>query len=111
MKTWWMSFVSNDSEFLGACLVDAVNEAEAVRITWNLKINPGGEVMITEFPTRDPEAIKEIERLGKNRLFSEAELMSDGSCNKIGDLPKEIQDKIESDLDHKIFCEHNNKPE
>ncbi len=44
-ELFWMSF-ANEMGFLGACLVRAYNVDLAVRRTWELGINPGGEIMI-----------------------------------------------------------------
>ncbi len=48
MTMWWLSFCDPDAptgeQFLGACIVDAVDEITAVRVAHILGINPGGEV-------------------------------------------------------------------
>lgn len=45
---WWMSFCDpskpTGEQFLGLCIVDAVDEVSATKIAWALGINPGGEI-------------------------------------------------------------------
>ena len=42
---WYLSFAGAEG-FLGACYVEAEEMEEAVRRTWTLGINPGGEILI-----------------------------------------------------------------
>ncbi len=48
MTMWWLSFCDDrkpkGAQFLGLCIVEAVDEITAVKITHALGINPGGEV-------------------------------------------------------------------
>lgn len=48
MTRWWLSFADPDrptgQQFLGACIVRAVDEISAVKVAHALGINPGGEV-------------------------------------------------------------------
>jgi hypothetical protein len=45
---WWLSFTDPDQpeeqQFLGACLVKATGMFGAVRVSYELGINPGGQV-------------------------------------------------------------------
>lgn len=46
---WWLSFcdghLPKGSQFLGACIVEGDDVAEAAREAWARGCNPGGEVM------------------------------------------------------------------
>ncbi len=48
MTRWWCSFCDprkpRGEQFLGLCIVEAVDQISAVRVTHALGINPGGEV-------------------------------------------------------------------
>ena len=54
MTIFWLSFCSEKSDekeaFLGACYIEAKNDLDAVRKTHELKINPGGQVLIMPIP-------------------------------------------------------------
>lgn len=48
MTRWWLSFADPDrpkgQQFLGLCIVEAVDEITAAKVAHALGINPGGEV-------------------------------------------------------------------
>lgn len=48
MVSWWLSFCDPSrppgAQFLGVAIVDATHFTEALKVTWILKCNPGGEV-------------------------------------------------------------------
>ena len=61
---YWMSFVDvskpkveGEDRFLGALIVEAVNEYEAVWRSRFLKLNPGGEIMMFCIPQKYHERI------------------------------------------------------
>lgn len=47
MILWWISFCDphkpTGEQFLGLCIVRAVDEVSAIKVAWALGINPGGE--------------------------------------------------------------------
>ena len=53
-KTWYLSFVDDQrvpgNQWLGACIVEGCDMADAVRNSHRLGCNPGGEVMIILMP-------------------------------------------------------------
>jgi hypothetical protein len=57
MKSFYLSFADvtlpRGHQWLGACLVKAENEEEAIQTAWKADCNPGGEVLIVS-PDRDP---------------------------------------------------------
>ena len=56
MSYWWMSFCDPErpegTRFLGALVIYACNETEAIEKSHLLKLNPGGEVMFFEIPRK-----------------------------------------------------------
>jgi hypothetical protein len=54
MGYYWMSFCDPKnlvgSKFLGALIIKASDDLEAVRRSWSLGLNPGGEVVFYEIP-------------------------------------------------------------
>lgn len=52
MTLFWMSFcdptLPTGEQFLGATIVEAEDSKAALRKSWRLGINPGGEVMFVE---------------------------------------------------------------
>lgn len=84
-KTFWISF-SNGTN-LGCCIVDAINPKAAHVKTIELGINPGGELMITEFDN-SIDAQLEILKWGKNRLITREELIADHYI-PTSDMPEE----------------------
>ena len=49
MKWFWLSFADAD-RFLGAVLVPAHSFVEAIKVSWILGLNPGGDVLPVEAP-------------------------------------------------------------
>jgi hypothetical protein len=67
---YFMSFRDPHSNTnLGVCQVKAENKEEALRISWEQEINPGGEVLFV--PCDEPE-------LELNKLYSKQEMIDLG---------------------------------
>jgi ABC-type proline/glycine betaine transport system ATPase subunit len=70
---FWLSFCDPDKpegeRFLGAAIVEATDLREALKVTWRLKINPGGEVLSVEIP--DDVTLEPNDCM--NRLLTKAE--------------------------------------
>lgn len=49
MRQWWLSFADRElpkgKQFLGVAIVFASGLGEAIEYCWDMKLNPGGEVM------------------------------------------------------------------
>lgn len=101
MKTFWLSF-SNGTN-LGCCIIDAVDPKDAAEKATDLGINPGGEVMVTEFDN-SIDAQLEIAKWGKNRLISREDLVKDNYI-PTSDMPQDIQDYISLDSRVTRICE------
>lgn len=76
MAWWWLSFADPDlpkgKQFLGVCVVDADDVADALKTAHAAGCNPGGEVQafdVTE-AAEDPA----FKRLPKYRLLSREEI-------------------------------------
>jgi hypothetical protein len=106
-KTFWISFATDETGNLGCCIVDAKNETDAIKKTWKLKINPGGQAMLTEYALNESAKI-EIAKWGKNKLISPEDLMNDG-YKKLKDLDLDLQDKITNLTRVSGVCEKHNK--
>lgn len=65
---WYLSFAENG--WLGACIVEASSEMEAVRETWRREINPGGEVVLFNLTSVGVAPPKQL----VNRLLDRADL-------------------------------------
>jgi hypothetical protein len=87
MKTYWLSFVV-DGKNMGVIITDAPDEKAAIRKTWQMGINPGGEVLAFERTGDLGDTDEEILLLGKDRLISPEELTAQG-YKKISELPPE----------------------
>jgi hypothetical protein len=72
MSFWWLSFCEptrpRGRKFLGGCIVEAEDMAEAIAEAWRHGCNPGGEVMGHEIPA---EYKHNVQRFGINILLSE----------------------------------------
>lgn len=94
---FWLSF-TNDSGFLGACLVRAKDDEDPIQIAWDNKCNPGGEVMgllIEEKLWDEPGNPYEL-----NRLYSKDEI------NEIDEVVKvDFEQPEQKDLVHFIVEE------
>ena len=49
MNLYYISFATN-TEFLGATVVEGINEKQAFEIATNNNLNPGGQAAIVEVP-------------------------------------------------------------
>jgi hypothetical protein len=67
MPLFYLSFASEHG-FLGACIIEAANGPEALAITHELGINPGGEALILPTPAGETPPFPQ------NRLLSREEL-------------------------------------
>lgn len=84
MKWWWMSFKDpgrpRGQRFLGVCVVRAEDLPGALRTSWLMKCNPGGEVATWVIPVDrlPPDQKLVFEEMPKFRLLSLAELVNLG---------------------------------
>lgn len=86
-RLFYISFATDDG-FLGATVVSAINEEEALAKTTRLGLNPGGEAAIVAVPPSMPsEGIAEMLTY-ENRLVGKAELFSNGA-ERVGDMTPE----------------------
>ncbi len=57
MNWYWLSFCDpsrpEGEQFIGACIVDGMDEVGAIRTSWEEGCNPGGEVLIVEIQDED----------------------------------------------------------
>ena len=83
MTLWYLSFVGDDSVFLGATVVAADSGIGAVAEAWRLGVNPGGEVMFCAVP-KDCETAPDIVAL-RNKLLGAEQLFAMGA-KRIGDI-------------------------
>ena len=71
---WWMSFRDPNKpkgrQFLGVAIVEAPGFMHAVQKTWELNINPGGEIVA--------EQVEGVSVEYHNRLLSRADLEAAG---------------------------------
>ena len=74
MAWFYLSFADDDA-FRGACVVEAASAEDAVTVSWQRGINPGGEIMLIETDDEPP--------LPKYRLLSKEEI---GPGATLGDL-------------------------
>lgn len=56
MTRWWISFCDPrrpcGDQFLGLCIVQAVDEVSALKVAWALGINPGHEAAFMDIDER-----------------------------------------------------------
>jgi hypothetical protein len=75
MSFWWLSFCDpirpRGRQFLGGCIVEAGDMAEAIAEAWRHGCNPGGEAVGHEVP---PEFEHNIPRFGVNKLLSKEQV-------------------------------------
>jgi len=80
---WWLSFADPDkpkgSQFLGVCVVRSDDMILAVQKTWELNINPGGEIHGVAI-----EDEKTIPIDCFNRLMQKTELIERGLARPVG---------------------------
>ena len=72
-RFYYLSFSDEEKGWLGACIIEAPGPATAMRASWKIGCNPGGEVLIIDTPPG--VAIQECYR---NRLLTLAEVKSLG---------------------------------
>lgn len=113
MKTFWISFASSPtattkSVNLGCCMVDANSESDALAKTVELKINPGGNVVMFEIPVWDPRTEIVLKTYEKNRLIPRAELLAKEGI-ALRDLPVEEREDIYSNEGITVICEDCNR--
>lgn len=107
MSFFYISF-AGDEGFRGATVVAERNVERALRKTWRLGINPGGEAAFIELPQEaenSPEVMEEVTRM-LNRLVPKEEVLAYGGARML-DQPQEMQDKFESDAT--FVCARHNK--
>lgn len=73
---WWLSFVNEEGDNLGVCLVEAEGLEGAIKRAWDSKCNPGGGV--AGMPLEPAYAKEEIERWGLGTLISPEKLKEEG---------------------------------
>lgn len=98
MRLFYISFAS-ETVFLGATCVRAESELDAVRRTWSMGINPGGEAMICEVPVEAESAPDIVCCL--NRLATEAEMRAMGAV-AFHELPPDEQSALEIAYDIEV---------
>jgi hypothetical protein len=111
MNTYWISFVKEGQGNVGVCIVDAEDEKAAIAKTLDLGINPGGEAALFKMPNDEPEAMAEVNVLGRDRLIPWQELESLG-YKKEKDLDEEspgFSEYINNHPDVSRVCEKHNK--
>jgi hypothetical protein len=74
---WFYLSFADDEGFRGACVVEALDELDAVLVAHEHGINPGGEVMLLPTPGNVPGPLPTY------RLLSRAEL---GEGKTLGEL-------------------------
>lgn len=70
---YYLSFASK-TEFLGACVVEAATPEDALTVTHERGINPGGEVMILPTPGNETPPFPKYKLLSKAQLGEGATL-------------------------------------
>lgn len=95
MTFFYISFAGEEG-FRGATVVAERDVTRALRKTWRLGINPGGEAAIMQVQLspeneRDPEVMETITRM-LNRLCSREELFAHGA-DRLADLPEEVSER------------------
>jgi hypothetical protein len=73
---WWYLSFADDPGFLGACIVQAQDQLAAVSVAHNLRINPGGQVLM--LPMNDT-LLAEYPMADRNRLLTAQELRLHGA--------------------------------
>lgn len=99
MPMYYLSFATPDRS-LGATVVAADDEYEAIQKSHRLKINPGGEVLIIELPEEletEPEIIACL-----NKLMTREE------CEQLG--AKRLADMTPEELELHGFAESEDEP-
>ncbi len=92
MDLYYISFAT-ETEFLGATVVEAVSERNALEIATNNNLNPGGQAAILLVPESCYD--KPDVYLLKYKLFNKKQ-MNELGAKRHGDLPEETRDILES---------------
>jgi hypothetical protein len=85
MPWFYLSFASA-TDFIGACVVEAADERDAVTVSHVRRINPGGEVMILRSPDGTPGPHPTYKLLTREELGEGATL---GELRDRGMIPPE----------------------
>jgi hypothetical protein len=105
MPDFFISF-ANQSGFLGATVVSAPSQLDALDEATRRGFNPGGEAAILPMPPiMTPKDINEMDSY-RNRLVSKQELLSNGA-KRVGDIPEYAQERF--DAYATFVCEEHNK--
>jgi len=75
---FWMSF-ADEKGFRGACLVEADDFDAALSKSWELRINPGGEVQAAPLEGATAENVAPY---GLNRLYSKSDMEALGGAER-----------------------------
>lgn len=86
MAYYWLSFCDADlpdgEQFLGGCLIDAEDVADALKKAHRRGCNPGGEVACMQI---SPEYERNLAKFKLNHLYSKRELTDLGEFRSLGD--------------------------
>lgn len=107
MTFFYISF-AGDEGFRGATIVAERDIKRALRKTWRLGINPGGEAAILELPEEaesDPKVMEEVTRM-LNRLVQRGEILAHGGVSML-EQPHELQALFEDDAT--FVCNRHNR--
>ena len=101
---WWLSFCDprrpRGKKFVGACIVEGRNIAEAARTAWAMGCNPGGEIMGYELPHRVASRLV-------GRLIGAVE--ADALTRTVADWPAEEEPKGASGAGVTLFVSYPEK--
>jgi hypothetical protein len=81
VKLWWLSFCDPElpkgRSFLGVIIIEAIGYAHAIKKAWDMKINPGGEVLgFLVGPVQVPKIPREFyDRLLSKEHLAKADLI------------------------------------
>lgn len=107
MKTYWISFATDELGSLGCVIMDAEGDLSAIDNCSKLGIHPGGEVMAMDVTNvaNDSEGFRaQIARFGKNRLIPKEELLAD-ECTQLKDVPDDVMEQVMEDPHLIVICE------
>src|SRR5580698_3912486 len=103
-RLFYISFAS-PTGFLGATVVEAVDETDALHTTKALGTNPGGEAAIWPVPPDLPKEFLDEMLSYKDRLVSKKELLAADAISSKAFTP-ELKEKFARDVS--VFCEECN---
>jgi hypothetical protein len=93
MKLFYISFAS-ETEFLGATVLEAVDEIAVLNEATRQGLNPGGQAAILELPYRALAEADDIRSM-QGRLIGKEEMKAMGG-KRHGDLDDDMQNKFEN---------------